>query len=69
MAYLIARRRGLGADFPINRMFLTRKEVSALAEELASSTHEYRLAMPGMKRERADLLPAGALVVACLLAE
>jgi exopolyphosphatase/guanosine-5'-triphosphate,3'-diphosphate pyrophosphatase len=69
MAYLIARRRGLGADFPINRMFLTRKEVSALAGELASSTHEHRLAMPGMKRERADLLPAGALVVACLLAE
>ncbi len=42
---------------------LTRKRIARLSERLASSTHEERLLMRGMSRNRADLLPTGALIL------
>ena len=48
---------------------LRRHEISALADELAGTTLEQRIEMPGMKRSRADLLPAGAVIVEALVDE
>lgn len=44
-----------------------RDDLSRLADDLARATHEERLRMPGMKRNRADLLPTGAVVLDTLM--
>jgi exopolyphosphatase/guanosine-5'-triphosphate,3'-diphosphate pyrophosphatase len=46
---------------------VSREKLSKLADDLAESTHDERLRMPGMKRSRADLLPAGAVILDALL--
>jgi exopolyphosphatase/guanosine-5'-triphosphate,3'-diphosphate pyrophosphatase len=42
---------------------LTRKRITRLCERLATSTHEERRTMRGRSRNRADLLPTGALIL------
>jgi exopolyphosphatase/guanosine-5'-triphosphate,3'-diphosphate pyrophosphatase len=42
---------------------VSREELKALCKELAGSSHAERLAMRGVRRQRADLLPTGALVL------
>jgi len=44
-----------------------RDELSQLADDLARATHDERLRMPGMKRNRADLLPTGAVILDTLM--
>jgi exopolyphosphatase / guanosine-5'-triphosphate,3'-diphosphate pyrophosphatase len=46
---------------------ITRRELNRLARLLSKSSHDERLAMPGMKRNRADQLPTGALILRTLL--
>jgi exopolyphosphatase/guanosine-5'-triphosphate,3'-diphosphate pyrophosphatase len=48
---------------------IKRRQLERLADRLFESSHEERLAMPGMKRSRADLLPAGAVILHALLEE
>jgi len=40
-----------------------RAELSELADDLAESSHDERLRWRGIKRDRADLLPTGALIL------
>ncbi len=54
-----ARRTGPPADSGR----LTRKRVARLCDQLVESTHEERLMMRGIARNRADLLPTGALIL------
>ncbi len=42
---------------------LTRKRIARLCEQLGPSSHEERLLMRGMSRNRADLLPTGAIIL------
>lgn len=42
---------------------VSRKELKALCRDLVASSHAERLAMRGVRRQRADLLPTGALVL------
>ena len=46
---------------------LGRAEVAALAERLCALPLEQRLRLPGMHPQRADVLPAGALVLLAAL--
>ncbi len=48
---------------------LSRDELRALGKRLAASTHAERLAMRGMRRRRADLLPAAAVILTTLVDE
>jgi len=43
--------------------------IAELADRLRHARHEERLALPGMSARRADILPAGALILATLLEE
>ena len=52
-----------------NQLFLPISELRELAAELVASSHEQRLRMPGIQKQRADLLPTGAVVLECLASE
>jgi exopolyphosphatase/guanosine-5'-triphosphate,3'-diphosphate pyrophosphatase len=52
----------LGAELPAPAL-------AELAERLQRASHAERLAMPGMSPRRADLLPAGAAILASVLGE
>ena len=64
LARLVAAERGLADGTSVNELFVSRKEMKQLARTLVKSSHDERLAMPGMARRRADLLPTGAQVLA-----
>jgi exopolyphosphatase/guanosine-5'-triphosphate,3'-diphosphate pyrophosphatase len=53
----------------VNQLFLPVSELRELAAELVASTHDERLRMPGLQKQRADLLPTGAVVLECLANE
>ena len=60
LARLIDSRIDLGGDpAPV----LDRRALRKLTSRLVRSTHADRLAMRGMRRSRADLLPTGALIL------
>jgi len=44
-----------------------RRQFDRLTDLLVQSTHDERLEMPGIKRNRADLLPTGAVILLALL--
>lgn len=46
---------------------VARRTLRRLAERLVASTHDERQRLPGVKRSRADLLPAGAVVLDALV--
>jgi exopolyphosphatase/guanosine-5'-triphosphate,3'-diphosphate pyrophosphatase len=46
---------------------IERRQLGDLVEQLAASTRDQRLATPGVKRSRADLLPTGAVILHTLL--
>jgi exopolyphosphatase/guanosine-5'-triphosphate,3'-diphosphate pyrophosphatase len=48
---------------------MPRRTLGKLSERLVSSSHDERLRMRGMKRERADLLPSGAVILETLVDE
>jgi len=63
LARMLAAQRGEASPDKAMPLELTREELRALVERLSCSSHEERLAMPGISRRRADLLPTGALVI------
>jgi exopolyphosphatase/guanosine-5'-triphosphate,3'-diphosphate pyrophosphatase len=46
---------------------VARADLSRLADDLAQADHDERLRMPGIKRNRADLLPTGAVILDTLM--
>jgi len=69
LARLVATRRTTWPTRRVGQLFVLRSELDELAEELVASSHDERLEMPGMQKQRADLLPTGALVLATALRE
>jgi len=52
-------------EMPVLR--IKRRQFGRLTDLLVESTHDERLEMPGIKRNRADLLPTGALILLAML--
>jgi exopolyphosphatase/guanosine-5'-triphosphate,3'-diphosphate pyrophosphatase len=46
---------------------IKRRQLERLTQTLVASKHDERLAMPGIKKSRADLLPTGAVILFALL--
>lgn len=69
LARRIIARRGLLPARSVGELFVPAAEFAELADELVRSSHEERLASPGIPRRRADLLPTGALVLSTLATE
>jgi broad specificity phosphatase PhoE len=65
---VVARRTSWPAR-GVNQLFLPVSELREVAAELVASSHEERLRMPGLQKQRADLLPTGAVVLECLVNE
>jgi exopolyphosphatase/guanosine-5'-triphosphate,3'-diphosphate pyrophosphatase len=63
LARMLAAQRGEASPDEAMPLALASDELRALVKRLLRSSHDERLAMPGMRRRRADLLPAGALVI------
>jgi len=63
LARLLAARRGLGSTDEVLPLDVELDQLRKLAGRLAGASHAERLAMPGMRRRRADLLPIGSLVI------
>jgi exopolyphosphatase/guanosine-5'-triphosphate,3'-diphosphate pyrophosphatase len=63
LARLVASRRAPGADIDALPLALDIGELRALDDELVPSAHDERLALHGVRRRRADLLPTGARVI------
>lgn len=63
LARLVATRRTTWPARRVGQLFVLRSELEGLAAELLASSHDERLAMPGMQKQRADLLPTGALIL------
>jgi broad specificity phosphatase PhoE len=53
----------------VSQLFVPFQELSELTRELIESTHEERSTTPGIPRQRADLLPTGAVVLETLCDE
>jgi exopolyphosphatase/guanosine-5'-triphosphate,3'-diphosphate pyrophosphatase len=49
------------------RLRVRRRQLERLTDMLVESTHDERLEMRGVKRDRADLLPTGALILLTML--
>ncbi len=64
---LAAGRRGGADPMSVNQLTVTRRELDALAGYLIDMTAADRAALPGIDARRADLLPAGALLVTTVL--
>lgn len=62
IARLAAAARGRDQN-DIHGMEIDADTLRDLARKLVASTQDERLAMPGMRRQRADLVPTGALVL------
>ncbi len=65
-ARLAVARRGLRASGSIDHVEIPVEELAQLTRELVRSDHDERLAFPGIRKNRADLLPAGGLVLTAL---
>jgi exopolyphosphatase/guanosine-5'-triphosphate,3'-diphosphate pyrophosphatase len=64
---LAAGKRGGPAPVSANQLHVTRREIVALKNDLVAMPFEERLALPGVDRRRADLLPAGVILLATVL--
>lgn len=64
VAKLALARRGKPPETPINGVEISGTALAGLADDLMGTTEAERLAMPGMHKQRVDLLPAGALILA-----
>ena len=63
LARRIVTRRTSWPARGVNQLFLPVSELREVAAELVASTHDERLRMPGLQKQRADLLPTGAVVL------
>jgi len=64
VARLARARRGKPVDAPSNGLEISGAALAGLADDLVRSDRGERLAMAGMHKQRVDLLPAGALILA-----
>jgi exopolyphosphatase/guanosine-5'-triphosphate,3'-diphosphate pyrophosphatase len=69
IARRIVTRRTSWPARAVSQLFIPVSELRELAAELVASTHAERLRMPGLQKPRADLLPAGAVVLEALATE
>jgi exopolyphosphatase/guanosine-5'-triphosphate,3'-diphosphate pyrophosphatase len=69
LARLAARADDPPRDQPSDGERLGRRELGRLCKALVLADHDERLRMPGMQKERADLLPTAALVLETLVEE
>jgi len=69
LARLVQADKGRNPDASIEGVFLSADELRERARRLARSTQEERLRMPGMRRQRADILPVGAEVLRTVVEE
>jgi exopolyphosphatase/guanosine-5'-triphosphate,3'-diphosphate pyrophosphatase len=69
LARLVATRRSSWPTRSVSQLFVTTDELHELTAELVASSHEQRLRMPGIQKPRADLLPAGAVILESAVAE
>lgn len=63
LGHLAVGLRGMRPAGTINEMILDRDALHEAAAILTQSERQERLALPGMRRRRADLLPTGALIL------
>jgi phosphohistidine phosphatase SixA len=61
---LVAGMRGLRPNRSINQLEVRASELRSAARHLLTTPRAARLRLPGMRRRRVDLLPAGALILA-----
>lgn len=66
LGHLAIGMRGLGATSGVNGVELRLDELRQLSEVLVHASHDERLALPGIRRSRADLLPTAALILLTL---
>jgi exopolyphosphatase/guanosine-5'-triphosphate,3'-diphosphate pyrophosphatase len=66
LARRIATRRTSWPRRSVGQLFVPRAELEEVADELVHSSHDERLRMRGISRQRLDLLPTGALILASL---
>ena len=64
LARMVAYRRQGGIPVSVNQFAFSRLEFLELCEELMETTAAERRRMPGLELRRADLVPAGALLLA-----
>jgi exopolyphosphatase/guanosine-5'-triphosphate,3'-diphosphate pyrophosphatase len=64
---LVATRRTSWPRRSVSQLFVPQRELIEVADELVHSSHAERLRMPGIARQRIDLLPTGAVVLASLV--
>jgi exopolyphosphatase/guanosine-5'-triphosphate,3'-diphosphate pyrophosphatase len=64
LARLLAARRWREVPASLNQFEIRTRDLRELAGELGAVDHERRLRMPGVDQPRAELLPAGAQVLA-----
>ena len=69
LARLVATYRSSWPTRSVSQLFVTADELHELTAELVASSHEQRLRMPGIQKPRADLLPAGAVILESAVAE
>ncbi len=62
LARMIEARRSGTLPTSVNQLTVTRAEIDALADELASSSVAARRRLPGLDERRADLILAGAVI-------
>ena len=65
----LVNEREPGAPLREGPLRLSRADLEALCEVFLASTHDERLAMRGMRKRRADVLPTGALILLALAEE
>ncbi|HEX8769533.1 MAG TPA: Ppx/GppA phosphatase family protein [Acidimicrobiales bacterium] len=63
LARMVAARRTGGIPVSINQFRFSREEFGALHEELMSSTSAERARMAGLDARRADIIPAGSMLL------
>jgi len=63
VARLALARRGKPPETPINGLEISYTALAGLADDLVHSAQADRLAMPGMHKQRVDLLATGALIL------
>jgi phosphohistidine phosphatase SixA len=69
IARLVRVERGDRNVENVRGISILRSELESLSDQLRRATHAERIAMPGMRTQRADLLPTGAIVLATLLGQ
>ncbi len=69
LARRIVTRRTSWSTRAFGQLFVPAAELAEVTRELVRTSHDQRLALPGVQRQRADLLPTGGVVLETLTRE